>query len=110
MVVYMILNDIITLMYGVIIIDHKFVIKQTINKRKTLIIIINKWDNIQNSEKKLLLKKYTNNIKQQFPQLTNIITIPLSAKIKLGIYILINQIIHTYNLCKQYIPTSTLNK
>jgi len=84
--------------------------KKIIDKGKSLIIGLSKWDNIKYFKRKTLIKNFNQYIKTKIPQISNLIIVPFSAKEKKGLYVLMDQILILQNIWKKYISTSKLNK
>lgn len=84
--------------------------KKIIDKGKSIVIGLSKWDNIQPSKRKALIKSFNEYVKNKIPQIYNLIIVPFSAKEKRGLHILMDQILTLHNIWKKYISTSKLNK
>lgn len=90
------------------IIEHdKHIAGYAIEAGKPIIIVVNKWDTIENKDESM--KKFTQNIRNQFQFMPYAPIVYLSALTRKRIHTLMPQIIKVYNNSTKMIATNLLN-
>ena len=90
------------------IIEHdKHIAGYALEAGKAVIIVVNKWDVIE--EKDQAMKKFTQDIRNNFQFMSYAPIVYLSAKTKKRIHTLMPEIIRVYNNSHRQIPTNLLN-
>ena len=90
------------------IIEHdKHIASYAIEAGKAVIIIVNKWDVVENKDEEM--KKWTKNIRNNFQFMTYAPIVYLSALTKKRIHTLMPQIIKVYENSKKEIATNLIN-
>lgn len=90
------------------IIEHdKHIASYALEAGKALVIVVNKWDTVNNKD--LEMKKWIQDIKNNFQFLSYVNIVFLSAKTKARIHTLMPEIIKAYENSKREMPTSLLN-
>ena len=74
---------------------------------KAIIIVVNKWDTVEDKDKKM--KEFTNNIRNEFQFISYAPIVYLSALTKKRIHTLMPEIIKVYENAKREVKTSILN-
>ncbi len=90
------------------IIEHdKHIVSYAIDAKKPMVLVVNKWDVINNQDKNI--KIWKENIKNNFQFIPYVNTVFLSAKTKKRLHLLMPEIINAYKNSHQEIKTSLLN-
>lgn len=90
------------------IIEHdKHIAGYALEAGKAVILVVNKWDTIENKDEEM--KKFTENIKNNFQFMTYAPIVYLSALTKKRIHTLMPQILKVYENAKREVKTSILN-
>lgn len=90
------------------IIEHdKHIIGYALEAGKALVLVVNKWDTIENKDEEM--KKWTKLIKSDMAFISYVPIVFLSAKTKRRIHTLIPEILKVYENSKREIKTSILN-
>ncbi len=74
---------------------------------KAIIIVVNKWDTVEDKDKKM--KEFTNNIRNEFQFISYAPIVYLSALTKKRIHTLMPEVIKVYENAKREVKTSVLN-
>ena len=74
---------------------------------KAIIIVVNKWDTVEDKDKKM--KEFTNNIRNEFQFISYAPIVYLSALTKKRIHTLMPEVIKVYENAKREVKTSILN-
>lgn len=91
------------------IIEHdKHILSYAIEAGKAIVLVVNKWDLIDNKDTEM--KKWNKDIKDNFQFIPYVNTVYLSAKTKSRIHTLMPEIIKAYENSKKEIKTSALNE
>ncbi|MCM1371093.1 MAG: ribosome biogenesis GTPase Der [Clostridium sp.] len=91
------------------IIEHdKHIASYAIDAGKPIIIVVNKWDTVENKEQEM--KEFTKKIRDNFQFISYAPIVFLSALTKKRIHTLLPQIIKVYNNSKKEVKTSVLNE
>ena len=89
------------------IIEHdKHIASYAIEAGKSVVLVVNKWDTVENKD---AIKDYTNKVRAEFQFLTYAPVVFLSAKTKKRIHTLMPEVIKVYNNSHKEIKTSLLN-
>ena len=90
------------------IIEHdKHIASYALEKGKALVLVVNKWDTIDNKD--LAIKEYTMKVRNEFQFLSYVPIVFLSAKTKKRIHTLMPEVIKVYDNTKRSVKTSLLN-
>src|SRR5574344_1157564 len=90
------------------IIEHdKHIASYALDAGKAMVIVVNKWDLVQNKDEEM--KKWINNIRANFQFIPYVNIVFLSAKTKSRIHTLMPEIIKAYESATKEIKTSVLN-
>ena len=91
------------------IIEHdKHIASYALEKGKGLIIVVNKWDTIDNKDE--AIKEYTKKVRAEFQFLSYVPIVFLSAKTKKRLHTLMPEVIKVAENIKREIKTSVLNE
>ena len=90
------------------IIEHdKHIASYAIEAGKALVMVVNKWDVVDNKDQ--AIKEFTKKIRAEFQFLSYVPIVFLSAKTKKRLHTLMPEIIKVYNNSKREVKTSILN-
>ena len=90
------------------IIEHdKHILSYALESGKAIVIIVNKWDLIENKDKEM--KNWIKTIQSEFQFIPYVNIVFLSAKTKSRIHTLMPEIIKAYENASRRVPTSSLN-
>jgi len=78
------------------------------NKKKGIVILVNKWDLVEQKET-MTMKRYEDNIREKIAPFTDVPILFISAKEKQRIYQAIEKVLKVYENIKIKVPTSVLN-
>ena len=90
------------------IIEHdKHIASYALDAGKAIVIVVNKWDTIENKDEEM--KQFTKKIRSEFQFLTYVPIVYLSALTKKRIHTLLPEVIKVYENSKREIKTNVLN-
>lgn len=87
--------------------QDKHIVGYAMEAGKAIVIVVNKWDTIEDKEAKM--KQFTNDIRAHFPFVSYAPIVFLSALTKKRIHTLIPEVIKVYENSKRKVKTSVLN-
>ena len=87
--------------------QDKHIVGYAMEAGKAIVIVVNKWDTIEDKEEKM--KQFTNDIRAHFPFVSYAPIVFLSALTKKRIHTLIPEVIKVYENSKREVKTSVLN-
>ncbi len=87
--------------------QDKHIVGYAMEAGKAIVIVVNKWDTIEDKEAKI--KQFTNDIRAHFPFVSYAPIVFLSALTKKRIHTLIPEVIKVYENSKREVKTSVLN-
>lgn len=87
--------------------QDKHIVGYAMEAGKAIVIVVNKWDTIEDKEAKM--KQFTNDIRAHFPFVSYAPIVFLSALTKKRIHTLIPEVIKVYENSKREVKTSVLN-